>query len=129
MRLEQVIEWHSRHSNAKIHSGTTADVALNGSVKSLYLKRVTDHTGAFKTVNITSFSSESWSVLGSYIDQLISAGQDQIFYEQAIQDLIQDGKLSFECVDFTNIWWDEVDSVEDLDRVTFNIRQLAEIEA
>lgn len=115
--------------NPEIHSGTTADVAKNGSVKSLYLKRLTDYTGAYKTVNITSFSSGTWSVLGNYIDELIQDGQDQIFYEQAIQDLIQLGEMSFECVDFTNIWWDEVDSVDDLDRVTSSLRQLAEVEA
>jgi len=115
--------------NPEIHSGTTADVAKNGSVKSLYLKRRTDYTGEYKTVNITSFSSETWSVLGNYIDELIKDGQDQIFYEQAIQDLIQIGKVNFECVDFTKIWWDEVDSVEDLDRVTSSLRQLAEVEA
>lgn len=115
--------------NPDIHSGTTADVDANGNVKSLYLKRATDYVGTHKTVNITSFSKESWDVLGDHIDALITAGQDQIFYEQAIQDLIESGGMSFECVDFTDIWWDEVDSVEDLYRVTSSLRQLAEVEA
>jgi choline kinase len=113
----------------EIHSGTTADVDTNGNVKSLYLKRKTNYIGTHKTVNITSFSKESWSVFAGHIDDLITDGQDQIFYEQAIQDLIESGDMNFECVDFTNIWWDEVDSVEDLDRVTSSLRQLAEVEA
>lgn len=114
--------------NPEIHSGTTADIDTNGNVKSLYLKRKTDYIGTYKTVNITSFSKESWAVLGGHINDLIIEGQDQIFYEQAIQDLIGSGAMSFECVDFTDIWWDEVDSIEDLNRVTISLRQLAEVE-
>ncbi len=115
--------------NPEIHSGTTADVDDKGNVKSLYLKRQTDFIGLYKTVNITSFSQGSWSTLAEHITALINEGQDHIFYEHAIQDLIESGHLSFECVDFSEIWWDEVDSMDDLDRVTTSLRQLIEIEA
>jgi choline kinase len=115
--------------NPEIHSGTTADVDKRGIVSSLYLKRLTDHVGEYKTVNITSFSAESWNTFGAHISELIAAGNDQIFYEHAIQNLIESGELEFECVDFTSVWWDEVDSVEDLDRVTQSLRQLTEVEA
>jgi choline kinase len=115
--------------NPNIHSGTTADVDGQGNVASLYMKAETDYTGAYKTVNITSFSSTSWNKLGMHITSLVKSGKDQIFYEQAIQDLIGRGELSFECVDFTRIWWDEIDSVEDLDRATSSLRQLDAVES
>lgn len=115
--------------NPEIHSGTTADVDDSGKVSALYLKRLTDVTGSYKTVNITSFSAESWKKLSNHITFLIRDGQDQIFYEHAIKHLLEAGELDFDCVDFTHIWWDEVDSVEDLDRVTESLRLLTAIEA
>jgi L-glutamine-phosphate cytidylyltransferase len=114
--------------NPEIHSGTTADIDDSGNVHSLYLKRLTDHSGAYKTVNITSFTSHTWSLLADHISALIEDGQDQIFYEHAIQHLLESSQLVFECVDFTSVWWDEVDSVEDLYRVIASLRQHAEIE-
>jgi len=114
--------------NPAIHSGTTADVDESGRVKSLFLKRVTSTVGAYKTVNITSFSPTSWALFRSYISMLIERGEHQIFYEEAIQSLIDIGSLQFDCVDFSCVWWDEIDSVDDLDRVSMDLRKLSEIE-
>lgn len=114
--------------NPMIHSGTTADVDESGKVKSLFLKRVTSTVGAYKTVNITSFSPASWALFRDYISTLVDRGEHQIFYEEAIQSMIDMGSLQFDCVDFSSVWWDEIDSVEDLDRVSMDLRKLSLIE-
>jgi len=68
----------------------------------------------YKTVNIYSFSLNSWHCIVKKIDQQISDGKVNDYYETVFADMIVDGTLSFKTVSFGGKPWYEIDTVEDL---------------
>lgn len=68
----------------------------------------------YKTVNIYSFSLSSWKAIVSRLNQYISAGQVNCYYEAVFSDMIDDGSLSLESVSFDHHPWYEIDTVFDL---------------
>lgn len=106
------------HYDSRIHDGTTATVSENGLVKKLYIGQDAPQTDTvYKTVNICSFSEKTWGKLNREISELVKRGHLNIFYEQAIHRLLQNGEIKLEMVDFSQYWWDEIDTVDDLNRV------------
>ncbi len=104
--------------NPEIHNGTTATVNANNSLEKLYIKQAPpEDVTIYKTVNIYSFSEEAWNTLFNEINKFIEKDEVNGFYEVAIQNLIEEKKITLEMVDFSGIWWDEIDTPEDLDRV------------
>ncbi len=104
--------------DASIHHGTSAEIDSDHNLVQLITDR--NHgtiPGRFKTVNITSFSTLTWDRFKSALHTEITAGNVSIFYEQVIRNLVKDGIIRLKAVDFTNIWWDEIDNQNDLDRV------------
>jgi len=100
------------------HNGTTASVNENGFVENLILKQEYHHQPAkYKTVNIYSFSKTTGKKLLLQIEHLIKKGYLNSFYEVAIKNLLDKNEISLEMIDFENIWWDEIDTPEDLERV------------
>lgn len=117
--------------NPQIHNGTTATVQQNGYLEYLFIgdEKPDLNDIVFKTVNITSFSVQTWMQLVLEIETLIDQGHTDIFYEYGIRELVTKHKSSFKMVDFSQYWWDEVDSMEDLNRVASYIEARMDVEA
>ncbi|MFC1533030.1 phosphocholine cytidylyltransferase family protein [Thermodesulfobacteriota bacterium] len=69
---------------------------------------------SYKTVNIYSLSLPSWYRITERLDQHISAGRVNDFYEIVFAEMVADGSLSFQTVSFDDKPWYEIDTIEDL---------------
>ena len=67
-----------------------------------------------KTVNMYSFSRPSWQRVIRRLEQHVSAGRVNGYYETVFAEMVADGDLSFEAVFFDNRHWYEIDTLEDL---------------
>ncbi len=105
--------------NPDLHSGTTASVCNDGYLKNLYLKNSTypEKEELFKTVNIYSLCFQSGKKLLHEIDQIIKRGDVNSFYELAIIELMKRNEITLKMVNFNTVWWDEIDTPDDLERV------------
>jgi len=68
----------------------------------------------YKTVNIYSISLTSWYGIVKKLDQHISDGKVNDYYETVFAEMIADGSLSFKIVSFGGKPWYEIDTIEDL---------------
>lgn len=82
----------------KFHSGTTDDYADT----------------RYKTVNIYSFSLPSWRAIVKRLDEYISDGNVNCYYEAVFSEMIDNKTLSFESVSFDPKPWYEIDNIHDL---------------
>jgi L-glutamine-phosphate cytidylyltransferase len=104
--------------NPAIQSGTTATVDSRGQVSDMFVREEPPSgLPLYKTVNMTSFSTQTWQQLAARIDDLVKNGVTDTFYELAIRDLIRSGEAAFDIADYSQFWWDEVDTTTDLSRV------------
>ena len=96
-------------------NGTT--VTIN---KSQQVKRFLNGTSVYpdeirhKTVNIYSFSLSSWRGIIKKLNQHISAGSVNCYYETVFAEMIADGSLSLLAVSFDNKRWYEIDTIADM---------------
>ena len=67
-----------------------------------------------KTVNMYSFSHSSWLRVSQKLEQYISAGRVNGYYEAVFAEMVAEGELSFEAVFFDDQRWYEIDTLEDL---------------
>jgi len=67
-----------------------------------------------KTVNMYSFSQHSWQRITQRLEQYISAGRVNGYYEAVFAEMVAEGELSFEAVFFDDQSWYEIDTLEDL---------------
>ena len=68
----------------------------------------------YKTINIYSFSRQSWRQISKRLDCWVSAGKVKDYYEAVFAEMVADGNLDFECIYFDRNRWYEIDTVEDL---------------
>ena len=68
----------------------------------------------YKTVNIYSISLTSWHCIVKKLDQHISEGKVNDYYETVFAEMIADGSLFFKIVSFDGKPWYEIDTIEDL---------------
>jgi choline kinase len=68
----------------------------------------------FKTVNMYSFSQQTWRQITTRLDSYISAGKVKAYYESVFAEMVADGSLDLECVFFEKDSWYEIDTLEDL---------------
>ena len=68
----------------------------------------------YKTVNIYSFSQQTWKRVGKRLDHFISVGRVNDYYETVFAGMIADGSINFQSVLFAKKGWYEIDTVEDL---------------
>ncbi len=97
---------------------------MNGTTVSLdHLDRVTrfhldrDYPAdelIYKTVNIYSFSQPSWQRVTRRLEQYVSAGRVNGYYEAVFAEMVAEGSLAFEAVFFDDRRWYEIDTLEDL---------------
>lgn len=67
-----------------------------------------------KTVNIYSFSLSSWKAVIKRLNQYISEGSVNCYYETIFSEMVSDKSLKFEAVSFDHKPWYEIDTVYDL---------------
>jgi choline kinase len=68
----------------------------------------------YKTVNIYSFSLSSWKAIVKRLNQYISKGSVNCYYETVFSEMVDDKSLKFESVSFDNKPWYEIDNIHDL---------------
>ena len=68
----------------------------------------------YKTVNIYNLSLSSWHRIKERLDQHISAGRVNDYYETVFAEMVADGSLSLQTVSFDGKPWYEIDTIEDL---------------
>jgi len=106
-----------------IHSGTVAILDKKDSVKALIMNGdIPLNQKIYKTVNITSFSSEAKILFFDYIAKYIQINEKNIYYESAIRDMIDIDSFTFKAADFSHIAWGEIDTPKDLKRVKSTFR-------
>ena len=96
-------------------NGTTVTINQSHQVKS-FQNGTTTHLDEirYKTINIYSFSLSSWHAIIDRLNQYISSGKVNCYYETVFGEMVVDGNLSLQAVSFDNKPWYEVDTIEDL---------------
>ncbi|MBW2244497.1 MAG: phosphocholine cytidylyltransferase family protein [Deltaproteobacteria bacterium] len=96
-------------------NGTTIAMDRTGRVASFSNGRALCSGGdEFKTVNIYSLSRSTWRRVLPCLENAISDGRVNDYYEAVFAEMVADGKLSFDCVVFDRDRWYEVDTMDDL---------------
>ena len=95
-------------------NGTNVELDANGAVTSFNLSHGSDDVPRYKTVNIYTFSAQNWKATASRLDQYISAGRTNDYYEAVFAEMIPEGTVRFEAVFFDENKWYEIDTVNDL---------------
>jgi choline kinase len=93
--------------------GTTVDVDEDSRITGF---KVGHHAQRFdsKTVNIYSFSAETWAEMQRRLEQRIRSGDVDDYYEVVLSEMVSDGDRSFEAVNFQARDWHEIDTLDDL---------------
>lgn len=68
----------------------------------------------YKTVNIYSFSLSSWRAIVKKLNQYISEGSVNCYYEAVFTEMVENKSLFFEAVSFDEKAWYEIDTINDL---------------
>jgi len=68
----------------------------------------------YKTVNIYSFSLLSWQAIVKRLNQYISEGSVNCYYETVFAEMTANKSLAFESVSFDHEPWYEIDTIQDL---------------
>jgi NDP-sugar pyrophosphorylase family protein len=96
-------------------NGTTVSVDSSHCVTGFHMGGcLTPDETTFKTVNIYSLSLPMWRRFAKRLDQYVSAGRVDGYYEAVFAEMMADGSLLFDAVFFDNERWYEIDTVEDL---------------
>ena len=96
-------------------NGTTVSVNKEKMVTK-FQKGTTDSYSdiRYKTVNIYSFSLLSWRAIVKLLNQYISEGNVNCYYETVFAEMIDNQTLTFESVSFDHKAWYEIDTIQDL---------------
>jgi len=97
-------------------NGTYVTINKSQQVKAFFNKDNKAHltVDLYKTVNIYSISLSSWCSIVKKLDQHISNGKRNDYYEVVFTEMIADGSLSFDMVSFDGKPWHEIDTIKDL---------------
>lgn len=96
-------------------NGTTVTVNKLNQVTQFQKGTTDTYSGIrYKTVNIYSFSLSSWQAIIKRLNQYISNGDVNCYYETVFSEMIDDKSLSLESVSFDHKPWYEVDTIYDL---------------
>jgi len=96
-------------------NGTTVSVNEMNQVTQFHKETTDTYTDIrYKTVNIYSFSLSSWQAIVKKLNQYISEGSVNCYYETVLSEMIDDKSLTFESVSFDHKPWYEIDTVNDL---------------
>jgi len=96
-------------------NGTTVSINKDNMVTK-FQKGTTDSCDdiQYKTVNIYSFSLLSWQAIAKRLNQYISEGIVNCYYETVFAEMTDNKSLAFESVSFDHKPWYEIDTLKDL---------------
>ena len=95
--------------------GTTVSVNKSNQVTQFQKGTIEAYSDIrYKTVNIYSFSLSSWKAIVKRLNQYISEGIVNCYYEAIFSEMVSDKSLKFEAVSFDHKPWYEIDTVHDL---------------
>jgi len=96
-------------------NGTTVTIDAKQKVMK-FIKDTLPYQGdtKYKTVNIYSFSLESWKIISKRLDEHIADGKVNGYYETVFSELASEGLLSLKAVLFDKKPWYEIDTIGDL---------------
>lgn len=96
-------------------NGTTVTLDLSQQVSAFQMGSL-DAPGetCLKTVNLYSFTVESWGGVAQRLDEHVMAGKVNEYYETVFAEMVADGSLAMEAVSFDSGRWYEIDTLEDL---------------
>lgn len=96
-------------------NGTCVTISPSNGVKAFILGNTeSDDKNKYKTVNIYSFSLESWNKIVKRLEKEIADGKVNDYYETVFADMVAVKSLSLKEVYFDNKPWYEIDTLEDL---------------
>ena len=67
-----------------------------------------------KTVNMYSFSRDTWRRFVQRLSSHVSAGRVNEYYETVLAEMLRDGSIAMDAVPFDKGRWYEIDTLEDL---------------
>jgi len=69
----------------------------------------------YKTVNIYSISLDSWRTIEKKLENHISEGKVNDYYEIVFAEMLSENTLAFDVAFFDNKYWYEIDTIKDLE--------------
>ncbi len=95
--------------------GTTVSIDASGRVVSFHVGADPDTPDlAQKTVNLYSLSAAAWREVVRRLERRITAGKVHDYYEVVFAEMVAEGRLSLQAVNFDAGRWCEIDTLEDL---------------
>jgi len=94
--------------------GTTVSFDDSGRVEAFAVGAVNGARRAYKTVNLYSLSLPIWQEVCRRLEQRITSGGVNDYYEVVFADMAADGLLPFQAVHFDDGRWCEIDTPDDL---------------
>lgn len=73
----------------------------------------------YKTVNLYSFSLNSWSKVEERLNRYVSEGRIDEYYETVFAEMVDDGTFSVDAIFFDADRWYEIDTIEDLRKAEY----------
>ena len=97
-------------------NGTVVELNSQKKVSAFRVAHSVDDAHQYKTVNIYSFSMQSWNKVVQQLDNYIAAERVNEYYETVFADMVADGSLLFDAVFFDENKWYEIDTLIDLNQ-------------
>ena len=95
--------------------GTTVEVGTDSRITTFHLRNsLHGDARRYKTVNVYSFSLNSWNRIEERLGRYVSQRRLGEYYEVVFAEMVADGNLHLEAVFFNTDHWYEIDSVKDL---------------
>jgi len=95
--------------------GTTVELRVERRVTALRMSGYPhENAPQYKTVNVYSFSLDSWNRIEQRLSRYVSQRRLGEYYEIVLAEMVADGTLHFEAVFFNSDQWYEIDTVKDL---------------
>jgi NDP-sugar pyrophosphorylase family protein len=96
-------------------NGTTVSLNSSLQIKNFHKDTCTELVKTkYKTVNIYSFSLATWDAIVKKLDQYISDNKVNEYYEMVFSEMVEEGNLKLQAINFDTRFWYEVDTIEDL---------------
>jgi len=96
-------------------NGTTVTLTGSKQLKAICMGDESRNCAShYKTVNIYNFSRNTWALIQERLDQHVSAGKVNGYYETVFAEMIADGAISLAPVLFDAARWYEIDTLKDL---------------
>ncbi|MES0326731.1 MAG: phosphocholine cytidylyltransferase family protein [Gammaproteobacteria bacterium] len=97
-------------------NGTMVEVNQQKTVTAFHVKHNVNDARQYKTVNIYSFSLQSWNKVVVQLDNYIANELVNEYYETVFADMVADGCLQLDAVFFDENKWYEIDTLIDLNQ-------------